>query len=197
MPFNARQSGRVNGRGPRQGGQLGTRAKRGDSGQVGREARRRLQPVDLHSNPRSCPSTAHAGTRTVGAHRHDGWCRATARGTLVMPMPRHRLIFALPLSTILIIGGLLASAAPVAAVASECDALSGNLLTNCGFETGDFTGWSQGGNTGLPVLPAAVSNTRDSPPILVDRPKPGLPRPGGHRGGRLRVRHPLLRECRE
>ena len=32
---------------------------------------------------------------------------------------------------------------------SQCDAVPGNLVTNCGFETGDFTGWTQGGNTGF------------------------------------------------
>jgi len=28
-----------------------------------------------------------------------------------------------------------------------CAAVSGNLVTNCGFETGDFTGWTVGGNS--------------------------------------------------
>lgn len=31
---------------------------------------------------------------------------------------------------------------------SICDGVAGNLITNCGFETGDFTGWTQGGNLG-------------------------------------------------
>lgn len=35
---------------------------------------------------------------------------------------------------------------------SQCDAVVGNLVTNCGFETGDFTGWTQGGNTGFTVV---------------------------------------------
>jgi hypothetical protein len=30
---------------------------------------------------------------------------------------------------------------------SICDAIAGNMLTNCGFETGDFTGWTLSGNT--------------------------------------------------
>jgi len=32
---------------------------------------------------------------------------------------------------------------------SICDAVAGNLVVNCGFETGDFTGWSNTGNTGF------------------------------------------------
>lgn len=29
---------------------------------------------------------------------------------------------------------------------STCDSVAGNLVANCGFETGDFTGWTTGGN---------------------------------------------------
>src|SRR5712692_8865885 len=48
-------------------------------------------------------------------------------------------------------GGL--AAAPV----SQCDAVSGNLVANCGFETGDFTNWTLSGDlsfTGVDVAPA-------------------------------------------
>jgi hypothetical protein len=31
---------------------------------------------------------------------------------------------------------------------SICDNIAGNLVANCGFETGDFTDWIHGGNTG-------------------------------------------------
>jgi hypothetical protein len=31
-------------------------------------------------------------------------------------------------------------------VPSECDATPGNLVANCGFETGDFTSWTQSGD---------------------------------------------------
>jgi hypothetical protein len=30
--------------------------------------------------------------------------------------------------------------------ASDCDAIAGNLVANCGFETGDFTSWTLSGN---------------------------------------------------
>jgi PEP-CTERM motif len=33
--------------------------------------------------------------------------------------------------------------------ADICGSVSGNVIVNCGFETGDFTGWTQGGNTGF------------------------------------------------
>ncbi len=32
---------------------------------------------------------------------------------------------------------------------SICDNTPGNLVVNCGFETGDFTGWTQAGNLGF------------------------------------------------
>ena len=36
---------------------------------------------------------------------------------------------------------------PAWAAASICDSIPGNVIVNCGFETGNFTGWTQGGNT--------------------------------------------------
>jgi hypothetical protein len=52
------------------------------------------------------------------------------------------------------LNGILAGfgAMPAMAVPSLCDSISGNLLTNCGFETGNFSGWTQGGNTGSTVV---------------------------------------------
>lgn len=38
---------------------------------------------------------------------------------------------------------------PVWASPSQCDAIAGNLVANCGFETGDFTDWTLRGNTGF------------------------------------------------
>ena len=34
-------------------------------------------------------------------------------------------------------------------ITAPCDSVPGNLIVNCGFETGDFTGWTQSGNTGF------------------------------------------------
>lgn len=36
------------------------------------------------------------------------------------------------------------------AMADTCNGVSSNLVSNCGFETGDFTGWTIGGNTANP-----------------------------------------------
>lgn len=44
--------------------------------------------------------------------------------------------------------GLLIPSAAHADV-SYCDSVSGNLVQNCGFETGDFTGWTLSGNPGF------------------------------------------------
>ena len=38
---------------------------------------------------------------------------------------------------------------PAWAAASICDSIAGNVIVNCGFETGDFTGWTLTGNTGF------------------------------------------------
>src|SRR5437879_1853568 len=35
------------------------------------------------------------------------------------------------------------------AVPSICDSVTGNLVSNCGFETGTFASWTQSGNTGF------------------------------------------------
>ena len=41
-----------------------------------------------------------------------------------------------------------AAALPVSALTmSPCTSVPGNLVSNCGFETGSFAGWAQGGNT--------------------------------------------------
>jgi hypothetical protein len=34
---------------------------------------------------------------------------------------------------------------------SICDGIAGNIVSNCGFETGDFTGWRLGGSTDNPA----------------------------------------------
>lgn len=42
---------------------------------------------------------------------------------------------------------------------SICDNTPGNLVVNCGFETGDFSGWSQGGNTGFTGVTTGIQNS--------------------------------------
>jgi hypothetical protein len=44
---------------------------------------------------------------------------------------------------------------PASAVASLCDATPGNIVMNCGFETGSFAGWTLGG------IPAPIGVTND------------------------------------
>jgi hypothetical protein len=39
-----------------------------------------------------------------------------------------------------------------------CSTVSGNLIVNCGFETGDFTGWAQTGNLGNTSVTGAPYN---------------------------------------
>jgi hypothetical protein len=42
---------------------------------------------------------------------------------------------------------------------SICDAVAGNLVSNCGFETGDFTDWTQGGNTGATLVSTGYAHS--------------------------------------
>ena len=46
----------------------------------------------------------------------------------------------------MLVAALVAMAVPALA-ADVCQGVPGNVIVNCGFETGDFTGWTQGGNT--------------------------------------------------
>src|SRR5215831_7889435 len=44
-------------------------------------------------------------------------------------------------------------------VPSACDAVAGNLVTNCGFETGDLTGWNISGFDTNHVATSGLSHT--------------------------------------
>jgi hypothetical protein len=48
--------------------------------------------------------------------------------------------------TTLAVGVITLAAATPARAQSACDAIFPNIVVNCGFETGDFTGWSVSGN---------------------------------------------------
>jgi hypothetical protein len=48
---------------------------------------------------------------------------------------------------------------------SICDAIPGNLIVNCGFESGGLVGWTQSGNTGFSFAagPGSLGGLLDSP----------------------------------
>jgi len=54
------------------------------------------------------------------------------------------------LVTALVAFGLWSAMPALAGSGSQCDAIAGNLVQNCGFETGDFTDWTISGNTANP-----------------------------------------------
>jgi PEP-CTERM motif len=48
---------------------------------------------------------------------------------------------------------------PPPAAPSVCDGIGGNLVMNCGFETGDFTGWNLDGDTTFDAVTTANPNS--------------------------------------
>jgi len=62
-------------------------------------------------------------------------------------------------ATIWIFAALLVMASSPAWSQSICDGVSGNLVANCGFETGDFTGWTLGGDTTFMGVSGSYANS--------------------------------------
>lgn len=50
-------------------------------------------------------------------------------------------------------------AATMSSAQSLCDAVAGNLVMNCGFESGTFADWTQGGNSVLDSVSAGFAHT--------------------------------------
>src|SRR5215831_8056320 len=42
---------------------------------------------------------------------------------------------------------------------SQCDGVDGNLVANCGFETGDFTAWTQSGDLSFTGVAAGFGHS--------------------------------------
>lgn len=59
----------------------------------------------------------------------------------------------------LLVAVAVAIPAPVAATGSSCDGLGGNLLANCGFESGGTAGWTVGGDTTNAVVTGRSART--------------------------------------
>ncbi len=57
----------------------------------------------------------------------------------------------LRVTLLLLLAGLMLATTPVWSQ-SQCDQVAGNLIANCGFETGDFTGWTWTGNMGATLV---------------------------------------------
>src|SRR5438552_9454024 len=45
------------------------------------------------------------------------------------------------------------------AIPSICDSIAGNLVSNCGFETGTFASWTQSGNLGFTSVSTTAANS--------------------------------------
>jgi PEP-CTERM motif len=57
---------------------------------------------------------------------------------------------------------VLAACFSAVAFADVCSVVPGNLVANCGFETGDLTGWTQSGNTGFTGVDGSPHSGNDA-----------------------------------
>ncbi len=57
---------------------------------------------------------------------------------------------------------LWAAAHGPASAAGDCGTVTENLITNCGFETGDFTGWTRSGTTAMMAVNGSAYNIAPS-----------------------------------
>jgi hypothetical protein len=67
----------------------------------------------------------------------------------------------LSLAAVIGLNGILAGsgAMPAMATPSLCDSIAGNLVVNCGFETGDFSGWTTNFPPGSTFVDMAAAHT--------------------------------------
>jgi len=69
-------------------------------------------------------------------------------------------LFMKRISMLLLLAAILAMmAVPASATASTCNAVPGNLISNCGFESGDFGGWVQSGDTSITSVCTGCAHT--------------------------------------
>src|SRR5690242_19872650 len=80
-------------------------------------------------------------------HKHAGLRSAGSLTTEPIPMKRmlSRIAWLVPAAGAAMLSLAFSSGAAMAAP-SACDAVAGNLIVNCGFESGNFSGWTVTGN---------------------------------------------------
>ena len=75
--------------------------------------------------------------------------------------------------SLLCVGSCLALVGARSQAQSICDATAGNLASNCGFETGDFTSWTLSGNDVTNGLLGNLYGVEGVDPIVSTAPNSG------------------------